>query len=105
MQTSVHNIVQTFNKVRKWKPYQGKISSEQGLMDLDECSEAVVGGLEGKTKGTSEKDNPIATFMPSPGRHPNILPSNSEENVTYLAKGVLTNQGQLYYSTLLTILY
>ena len=58
-------------------------------MDLDECSEAMEEGLEGKTKGACGDDNPIATFMDSPSRLPDILPSNSDEKISDRATGLL----------------
>ena len=58
-------------------------------MDLDECSEAMEEGLEGKTKGACGDDSRIATFMDSPSRLPDILPSNSEEKIPERATGLL----------------
>ena len=58
-------------------------------MDLDECSEAMEEGLEGKTKGACGDDSPIATFMDSPSRLPDILPSNSVEKIPERATGLL----------------
>ena len=58
-------------------------------MDLDECSEAMEEGLEGKTKGASGDDSPITTFMDSPSRLPDILPPNSDEKIPDRATGLL----------------
>ena len=58
-------------------------------MDLDECSEAMEEGLEGKTKGASGGDSHIATYMDSPSRLPDILPSNSDEKIPDRATGLL----------------
>ena len=58
-------------------------------MDLDECSEAKEEGLEGRTKGASGGDSPIATFMDSPSRLPDILPSNSDEKIPDRVTGLL----------------
>ena len=58
-------------------------------MDLDGCSEAMEEGLEGKTKGACGDDSPIATFMDSPSRLPDILPSNSVEKIPERATGLL----------------
>ena len=52
-------------------------------------SEAMEEGLEGRRKGASGGDSPIATFMDSPSRLPDILPSNSDEKIPDRATGLL----------------